>query len=162
MDAIRTCQGCTACCDGWVRIEAMGYEASPGKPCPFSTQFGCGDYENRPVDPCRKFECVWVQKGSLLPDWMRPSDSRVIMIFDKFHFTNVPIYLAVPVGKSIPLKTLSWVKEFSMKNGHPLVFFDNKMADDKFIGDTNIHVHGPPHFQKYIRAKAEAGEIKEW
>jgi len=161
MDEIRTCLGCTACCDGWLRIEAKGYEASPGTPCPFSRSSGCVDYDNRPADPCRKFECVWVQKRSLLPEWMKPSESKVILIFDKFHFSSIPIYLAVPVGKSISLKALSWIKKFSMKNGRPLIFFDNKMADGKYIGDTNIHVHGPAHFQKHIREKIEVGEV-DW
>jgi len=161
MDEIRTCQGCTACCEGWVRIEAKGYEASPGKPCPFATQSGCGDYDNRPVDPCRNFECVWVKQGSLLPEWMKPCESKVILIFDKFHFSNEPIYLAAPVGEFIPPKTLAWVKEFAEKNGHPLVFFDNKMVNDEFIGEVVTHVHGPAHFQKYIRVKIEAGEV-DW
>ncbi len=61
---MRQCQPCTACCDGWVQITVKGCEAYPGHPCPHSTGEGCDDYENRPVDPCRKFECAWVKSGS--------------------------------------------------------------------------------------------------
>lgn len=159
MDEIRTCQQCTACCDGWVRIDVAGYEASPGKPCVHATKFGCGDYTNRPVNPCRQFECEWVKNESLLPEWMKPCESKVLLIFDKFNFSDVPVYLAAPVGEVIPPKTLAWVKEFAEKNGHPLVFFDNKMVKDEFIGEVVTHVHGPAQFQKYIRVKIEAGEV---
>jgi hypothetical protein len=76
----RQCQSCAACCDGWVQIKVKGYEAYSGKPCPHSTGSGCDDYENRPVDPCRTFECAWVKSGSFLPDHFKPSESGVLVI----------------------------------------------------------------------------------
>ncbi|HEY5682465.1 MAG TPA: SEC-C metal-binding domain-containing protein, partial [Sulfuricaulis sp.] len=31
--AERHCGTCTACCDGWVRMNIRGHEVYPGKPC---------------------------------------------------------------------------------------------------------------------------------
>ena len=40
-ESARSCGTCTACCDGWLRIEVRGHQVRPGKPCPFRIQHGC-------------------------------------------------------------------------------------------------------------------------
>lgn len=77
----RACNGCTACCDGWVRIEVKGYEAWPGHP--YSTGKGCSDYENRPEFPCRQFVCGWLLPNSPLPEWMKPDQAKVMVLFNQ-------------------------------------------------------------------------------
>ena len=81
--APRECQPCTACCDGWLQIRVNGVPVHPGRPCPHSTGSGCSDYENRPVDPCVHFICGWRMDGSPLPDWMKPNNAKVIVLFDQ-------------------------------------------------------------------------------
>lgn len=103
---LRECQPCTACCDGWVKIEVKGCEAYPGYPCPHSTGKGCDDYENRPVNPCRKFECEWVKESSYLPDWFKPSECGALVIDSVICWQGLAVDLAVPVGREIPEQTL--------------------------------------------------------
>src|SRR2546429_6417162 len=53
----RRCGECTACCDGWLKINVYGVEVYPGHPCPHSSGHHCLIYERRPLDPCRRFFC---------------------------------------------------------------------------------------------------------
>ena len=109
----RSCQPCTACCDGWVKMTIQGVPVFPGHPCPHSTRQGCDDYLNRPIDPCVNFSCGWIMAASPLPDWMKPDNARVIVLFNKFQWQGVPVDLAVPVGKRIPPRALTWLRNFA-------------------------------------------------
>jgi len=80
----RSCGACTACCDGWLKIEVRGHEVRPGKPCPFSIDHRCSIYAERPQHPCREFICGWLVPSSPLPDWMRPDMSNTIMLAANF------------------------------------------------------------------------------
>ncbi len=154
----RECQPCTACCDGWFKITVAGYEAMPGKPCPYSTVNGCSDYENRPVDPCKNFMCGWIQENSPLPDWMKPNESRVIVILDKFRFSGAPVDLAVPTGKKIPQRALNWLKKFAEEHGRPLMYLENTKLKKKYTGESTLYLHGPPQFQAYVQSRMAAGQ----
>ena len=154
----RQCHPCTGCCDGWVKISITDYVTMPGKPCPHSTPNGCGDYENRPVDPCRKFICGWVVEDSPLPDWMKPNDAGVIVIFDKFRFSGVPVDLAVPTGKKIPHRSLDWLKRFALQYGRPLVYFENTKLKGKYTGESVLFAHGPPQFQAYVQSRIASNQ----
>src|SRR6266849_2422929 len=74
----RQCGTCTACCDGWLKIEVYGHQVDRGKPCPFSSGHCCTIYSTRPQDPCREFICGWLVGSSPLPEWMRPDTERWI------------------------------------------------------------------------------------
>ena len=89
--AARQCQPCTACCDGWVQMTINGHPVYPGHPCPHSTGRGCDDYANRPRDPCINFNCGWVVAGSPLPDWMKPEHAKVIVVFNKTTWRDLPV-----------------------------------------------------------------------
>ncbi len=86
----RSCQPCTACCDGWLQIRVNGMDAWPGKPCPHSTGSGCRIYADRPVDPCVNFIYSWKMEGSPLPDWMKPSNAKVIVLPHQITWRDLP------------------------------------------------------------------------
>lgn len=158
MKISRECQSCAECCNGWVKITVENYEASPGNPCPYSTGNGCANYENRPVDPCRNFMCGWVQSNSPLPDWMKPNEANVIVIFEKFRYQGVPVDLAVPTGRKIPQRSIEWLKKNAEQSGRPLIFFENTKQNKKYTGDSLLFVHGPVEFQTYVNQRMEEGK----
>ena len=157
----RNCQPCTACCDGWVRIEVKGCEAYPGKPCPHSTGSGCDDYENRPVNPCRKFECAWVKQGSHLPDNFRPNECGALVIDKAFKWEGVYVDVAVPVGKVIPEETLSWLKQYAEQSLRPLVYQQQNPNRRKLEKNPPTYAYGPPAFQEWVLKMTKKGE-KLW
>lgn len=71
----RVCGECVACCTV-MRIEVLGKEA--GVPCQHLTASGCGIYATRP-EPCRQYQCLWLQNGPLLRDEDRPSSLGAMM-----------------------------------------------------------------------------------
>ena len=94
-----------------------GHPVYPGRPCPHSTGRGCDDYANRPVDPCIDFNCGWIVENSPLPEWMKPSNAKVIVVFNKFQWLGRAVDLAVPIGKRIPPRALNWLKAFAEQHG---------------------------------------------
>lgn len=77
LSTMRECNGCTACCEGWLSGEAHGHYFQPGRPCHFKCEGGCSIYEKRPENPCKTFICEWLVNPEL-PEWMKPSVSKVI------------------------------------------------------------------------------------
>jgi len=154
----RQCQPCTACCDGWVQMNIKGAEVYPGCPCPHSTGKGCNDYANRPIDPCDNFNCGWVIPNSPLPDWMKPNEAKVMMLFNKFQWRGVPVDVAIPVGKRIPPRALNWLKQFAEQHNRPLVYLEQEIVDGKFQKDQQAVAYGPPDFQREVMAQIAQGK----
>ena len=157
-DTGRQCQPCTACCDGWVQMNIQGHPVYPGRPCPHSTGKGCDDYANRPVDPCINFNCGWVVAGSPLPDWLSPANARVIVIFNKTQWQNLPVDVAVPVGRRIPPRALDWLKAFAEQHGRPLLFSEQVKEAGGYSRDQLFSAHGPPAFQQHVATLLAAGK----
>lgn len=157
----RICQPCTGCCDGWVRMVIEGEEVYPGRPCRHSTGQGCDDYERRPQDPCHDFNCGWVVADSPLPDWMKPNEAKVIVLFSKLNWRGMPVDLAVPVGKRIPPRALQWLKQFSERNLRPLIFTEQIESNGEFQKEQQLFVHGPPEFQQEFTQLQKSG-AKLW
>ncbi len=157
----RECQPCTACCDGWVQMEIRGVPVYPGKPCPHSTGSGCNDYANRPTDPCVHFNCGWVIENSPLPDWMKPNEGGVIVLFKKMTWRGYPVDLAVPVGAEIPARSLAWLKAFAEQNMRPLIYSTQIVEAGAFQKEQLYTGYGPPAFQEEISRMQAAGE-KLW
>ncbi len=149
-DSPRSCQNCTACCDGWLRITIQGQAVYPGKKCPFSTGTGCSDYPNRPIQPCRQFDCGWLIKGSPLPDWMRPDTAKVIVLFNELVFSGIPIDVAVPVGRRIPPRALQWLKYFAERERRVLIYSEQIVANKSFTGEQSIAAFGPPELSRFM------------
>ena len=154
----RNCQPCTACCDGWVRINVHGLDAYPGHPCIHSTGKGCDDYNNRPQNPCINFQCGWVINKSPLPEWFKPSEARVIVIFNKIQWQGFPVDLAIPVGKKIPPRSLNWLKNFAKKNGRPFIYTEQQ-SQIEFQKQQKVFGYGPPDFQQQVAQWEKSGTV---
>ena len=157
----RECQPCTACCDGWVQMNINGVDVYPGHPCPHSTGSGCDDYDHRPVDPCVHFICGWKAEASPLPDWMKPTSAKVIVLFNKLTWRGLPVDLAVPVGRRIPPRALKWLKHFAMENGRPLVYAEQVTEGGRYTRTQALFGFGPPEFQQQVVEWGRQG-IKLW
>ena len=137
-----------------------GISVYPGHPCPHSTGSGCNDYEHRPVDPCHNFYCGWVIPNSPLPEWMKPNNGKVIVLFSKLAWNGVPVDLAVPMGKKIPPRSLEWLKKFSKENARPLIYSEQLIENNEFQKQQQIHAYGPPAFQEdMMRKMREEGKL---
>jgi hypothetical protein len=147
----RICGSCTACCDGWLKIEVRGHEVRPGKPCPFSTGTSCTIYPDRPQHPCREFVCGWLAASSPLPDWMRPDRSDMIVLAANFMWHGLPVDVAVAAGARPKRKALDWLMEFGVANKRLLIY---QIGEEWFA-------FGPPAFQAEIAARIGRGE-KPW
>ena len=135
-----------------------GVPVYPGHPCPHSTGTGCDDYENRPVDPCDNFNCGWIIPNSPLPEWMKPDNGKVIVIFNKLQWNGVPVDLAVPVGKRIPPRSLKWLKGFSAKFKRPLLYSEQILENGQFQRQQQVLAFGPPAFQEDIARLQKEGK----
>lgn len=150
-ESTRSCGTCTACCDGWLRIEVRGHQVSPGKPCPFRVQHGCSIYDERPQHPCREFICGWLVASSPLPDWMRPDKSDLIMLAANFVWHGLPVDVVVAAGERPKKKALDWLMKFSTERRRCLIY---QISDEWFA-------FGPPAFQAEISERIARGE-KPW
>jgi hypothetical protein len=155
----RECQPCTACCDGWLQIRVNGTPVHPGRKCPHSTGSGCNDYANRPVDPCVHFICGWRIDGSPMPDWMKPSTAKVIVLYDQTRWRGMPVDVAVPVGRRIPPRSLKWLMEYAQSYQRALLYSEQNV-DDKglFTNQQAFSAFGPPEFQQEMAALAAEGK----
>lgn len=144
----RTCADCTACCDGWLRINIRGHEVSPGHPCPFSIAHACRIYDERPEDPCRRFVCGWLTDNSPLPEWMRPDQANFILLPANFQWRGIPVHVAVAVGARPKTAAIEWLKDFCLSSKRPLIF----QFDGEWIA------YGPPLFQTEMAARLSSGK----
>lgn len=157
--APRTCDTCTACCDGWVTMNVHGHEVFPGSPCPYSSGRGCRIYQDRPLDPCRHFICAWMRDGSHLPEWFRPDKVKTIVLVGVRMWHGLPVDVAVPVGKKIPGKALNWLKVYATQHGRPLIYSEQPAA--KLAREQTMLAFGPPEFQRDVQELVQRGE-KLW
>lgn len=157
-DLPRTCQPCTACCDGWLQIRVHGTPVYPGCPCPHSTGSGCNDYANRPIDPCVNFICGWRMEGSPLPEWMKPNNAKVVVLFDQGDWQGMPVDVAVPVGRRIPPRALNWLKQFAQSHGRGLLYSEQIVENGRYTNRQGVCAYGPPEFQQDIAERASRGD----
>jgi hypothetical protein len=139
-------------------MNIKGTDVYPGCPCLHSTGKGCNDYASRPLDPCDNFNCGWVIPNSPLPDWMKPNEAKVMVLFNKFQWRGLPVDVAIPVGKRIPPRALNWLKQFAEQQGRPLVYLEQEVLDGKFQKDQQAIAYGPPDFQQEISARITQGQ----
>jgi hypothetical protein len=158
----RQCQPCTACCDGWLRINVFDTPVLPGKPCPHSMGpmsmatktggGGCKIYAERPVDPCINFQCGWVTNALDLPDWMQPHLAKVIVLPAWATWRTFPVDLAMPVGHLVAAKPLKWLQDHSKKTFRPLIYTEQEMdRNGHFTGKQKVFGYGPPTFQQEMQ-----------
>jgi hypothetical protein len=138
-----------------------GVEVYPGRPCPHSTGSGCDDYEHRPTDPCVSFNCGWILPGSPLPDWMKPSNAKVIVLFGKLTWRGAPVDLAAPVGRRVPPRALEWLQRFSRGHGRPLLYTEQIEENGRFQRQQTLLGYGPPDFRQEVAGWRESG-LRLW
>ena len=115
----RSCDGCTACCEGWLSAEALGKRFFPGQPCHWMGCSGCTVYEDRPK-VCSDFQCAW-KDTHFLPEWFKPSQSNVICLWRtwKQYEDCTPedrggVYLSVSeMGERISAQCLTWLNNYA-------------------------------------------------
>jgi hypothetical protein len=123
----KSCKDCTKCCEGYltgnIKGHLMGTDTSdPHKPTPcyfVEINKGCNIYKQRPVDPCRQYECDWI-KNKNTPDHFKPSISQTIVTHKKIK--NVPYLLLAEAGKDLDEEVLNWYIDYCKKNGLNLAY----------------------------------------
>jgi hypothetical protein len=133
----------------------------PGNPCKHSNPKGCTNYENRQQDPCRSFHCAWILEDSQLPDWLKPDNSKAIVVRDKWKWNGYPVDLAVAVGKKIPPRTLKWLMEFAEKHQRLLIYTEQIIEDGNYLKQQEFTGFGPPAFQRDLLQWKKDGKIFE-
>jgi hypothetical protein len=144
--AERQCGTCTACCDGWVKGTIEGHEMRPGQPCHFRGEGCCTIYDRRPVDPCRKFVCGWLQAQSPFPEEFRPDRLGVLII--PILWRDRPAYILRSAGRDPDEALLAWMRDFSLRTSRPF-FYEQRGARYGF---------GPREFQVEMLARLERDE----
>lgn len=102
---MRSCDGCTKCCDGWLWGEAHGHKFYKGRPCHFIGPNGCTIYDKRPESPCRTFRCEWLINEDI-PAWMKPDKINAIIV--KRTEDNKEYYEINEAGSTLDVRVLSW------------------------------------------------------
>lgn len=148
----RACDGCIACCEGWLSARIDGVRIRPGTPCIHCTDSGCGIYERRPQEPCRQFICGWLQEDSPLPRHMRPDRCGVIVVLGR-EWMGESVIMAFPTGPGIPEDALEWLKTFARQSAKPLLLkefmFD---ANGEFEGYKTLG-YGPSWFVQAVKTR---------
>lgn len=111
----KNCNSCTKCCEGWLPANIRGHQMYKGKPCVFiQKDIGCIDYDNRPINPCQRFECEWII-NDMYPEWMKPSNSGYI-ILSKTINNSIRYHTLVEASDEPDYKAMSWFIFNGMKN----------------------------------------------
>ena len=130
----RSCDGCTKCCEGYLEGEVRGQEVSLNKPCFFAEiNKGCKDYENRPDNPCIKFQCEWLVNPDV-PIYFKPSFSNAII--ENKNINNIDYIQITEAGSQLDSKILSWAINYSFEKEKNIVWsIDDEIytiGDEKF------------------------------
>ena len=81
---------------------------------------------------------------------MKPSNSKVVVVLNKFSWNGIPVDLAVPAGKRIPPRALNWLKQFAEKHNRPLVYSEQIVENGQFQRQQTLYGYGPSAFQQEI------------
>lgn len=95
---------------------------------------------------------------SPLPDWMKPNNSKVIVLFNQSSWRGMPVDLAVPVGKKIPPRALNWLQQFAESNNRALLYSEQIAENGAFTNKQSVNAYGPPDFQQEMAERAGRGE----
>ena len=140
---MRQCGECTACCEGWVSAKELDMWA--GQACKHRTESGCGIYEDRPQDPCRTFQCGWLN-GTLPEDEsFRPDKCGAILLTDRQQ-AGWTVWRAVPVGRSVPEETVSIIASLARDIDQPLVWSERTENFAAEPWKTSTFASGPEEF----------------
>ena len=116
----RECGSCTKCCEGWLSGNVYGHEMFNGRKCYFLND-KCSIYKDRPKDPCIDFNCAWITEQQIIPEWLKPNLSDVIILKKKYK--DVYYYEIVPCGEKIKVEILQWILETFTKHKINVKYF---------------------------------------
>jgi hypothetical protein len=113
-----------------------------GKPCPIlQIGKGCGEYENRPQNPCGGFECEWLRQPDVYPEEMRPD--RIGAIFSLQDVEGVQYLRITEAGNRLDAEVLSHAIKITLINRYNLYWeVDGKMhwfGNKNFVDVMNKH-----------------------
>ena len=137
----RSCDSCTACCEGWLSADIKGHKMHPGRPCFFLAAGKCTDYPGRPT-ACVSYDCAWKQEPGVFPTWMRPDLAGVIV--SRILFPTRPDlthYEVAEAAGKLDVRTLNWLIQWALTGGHNLLY----QVDGKH------HAIGTPDFMEHMR-----------
>lgn len=79
---------------------------------------------------------------------MKPSNAKVIVLFDQYQWRGMPVDVAVPVGRRIPPRALNWLKKFAEVHGRPLLYAEQIVQDGSYVVKQRVAAYGPAEFQQ--------------
>jgi hypothetical protein len=81
---------------------------------------GCSIYPDRPQEPCKRFECVWLT-DDILPVWFRPDKSNVIVTWESWGPDKKLPYLKVTErGTKIDSVVLNLIYMYHVETRMPI------------------------------------------
>ena len=130
----RTCDGCTACCDGWLHGQVHGHPFFPGRKCFFVTPKGCSIYKDRPEHPCVSYKCWWLESNDL-PMWLRPDLSKVII--SKKEVDGIEFFMAQEAGEKLSAENLNYFIQWVLRDKINLLYYidggENRLGSQDFL-----------------------------
>jgi hypothetical protein len=136
---MRQCGECTKCCEGWLKGDVKEHSMYPGKPCFFlqigiGEPTGCSDYENRPDNPCKSYNCLWILDQDI-PDEFKPEKTGVIL--DIVDINGFNVLRIVPAPDDPSLEMLLWILQYSYLHGGLNMVWSFK-DNDNIFGSTEF------------------------
>ena len=114
---MRDCNGCTACCEGWLSGQVQNKYFQSGRPCHFKCENGCSIYEQRPENPCKTYHCEWLNNPDT-PEWMKPNLSKIIIT--KKQWKNGEYLEINEMGCKIDPTMLNWMFTYHYSTDIPI------------------------------------------
>ena len=151
------CGECTACCEGWLITNTDLIQMYPGCPCDHLKNTVCDIYVDRPENPCRIFNCSWVMAGSTMPEWLKPNNSKAIIVKGAINWQGNYFDLVVPVGRRVPQRTLNWLNENSKQTHVPYIYAEHQVINKQFTGANTIKIHALDPLKGNLQKWLDAG-----
>lgn len=128
----RSCGDCTRCCEGHLYADVKGHIMSPGNPCPIlQIGKGCSDYENRPENPCRTFNCQWISNPQV-PEDLYPKTSGVLITVQQINDIK---FMKLHCAPNEPTADqLTWFIMYGLKNKINIAW--DTLLKKYWMGDT--------------------------
>jgi hypothetical protein len=92
---------------------------------------------------------------------MKPSNAKVIVLFEQSVWRDMPIDVAVPVGRRIPPRALNWLQQFAQSHSRVLLYSEQVVENGTYTNRQAVAAFGPPEFQQEIAERMRRGE-KLW
>lgn len=141
-----------------MEISGETIEMRPGQPCTHCTNEGCAIYEERPENPCRVFNCAWLQNEAEFPDDMRPDLCGAIVLEGR-PWRGWEVLQATPVGAEVPRETLERLRVYSQAKDIPLVFYERDMMDGQYTGGGRQRAYGSHQFAAAVNNQIVASDV---